>query len=814
ATATGDSPTGTNDVSDDDAETVTLTQTNTLVLTKTGTLNDDDGTAGVSVGDTISYTFSIQNTGNTTISNIDVTDPTATVSGSTISTLAPGATDTSTFTATYTITQSDIDAGSFTNTATATGDSPTGTNDVSDDDTEVVDTSGIGALDHYAISITGLTAGTATECDTLTVTATAHDSADSDISVTLSDGQLVVLNGSGTAVGLWNDEDGNGVSDSDPLLSFSNAVSVSHTVQLGPGSYLVSTSGSSYSISENSGFSITSSTGLTISHQSQPMIAGESETLRFSVTSGGSCSSDLPASNIEAVTLDCVDPSDCQLSAGQTMTLSGQSITESPTTIMNALGGSSSADLTAVYTDAGEITLTAKARVTPVGGDSYLTDAATITLKSSPSVIRLVDAYETGSPSNKNPEHSTPAGDSDVDAFLPAGTSTTLIFRALNAAGNITPNFSHTFNTLPSLSTPTDGTLGAFNPASSSNELALTFSGGTATSTFTYSDVGSFSVAPSTTNYLSNQSVSGASATVGRFYPSYFDLAGTISESCGTAFTYFEEAGLTVNYSVTAKNVAGNTTQNYTTGTTSLLAYGSTTGALTLSNTTGSWSGGIASFAASDVKLSKTGQDAIGPFSPEFAVKVTDTDGATFQSLDFEATVGSSCGGVAPACDARLLSGETSEIRFGRLRLAGASGPETAALAPILEAQYYNGVSWSRNTADVCTSFGDLTETASGSNINNLPITIGSGSTSASYAGTISGSTITLSGGTTGLSFSAPGIGNTGSFNIQLPTITTLDHLKYDWNGDGEEFPSPATITFGSYRGHDKVLSWKVSGSQ
>ena len=91
-------------------------------MTKTGSLNDDDGTAGVSPGDTISYVFTVANTGNVTLTNITLSDPQVTVSGGPLASLAPGASDSTTFTASYIITQSDIDAGSFTNTATASSD--------------------------------------------------------------------------------------------------------------------------------------------------------------------------------------------------------------------------------------------------------------------------------------------------------------------------------------------------------------------------------------------------------------------------------------------------------------------------------------------------------------------------------------------------------------------------------------------------------------------------------------------------------------------------------------------------------------------
>ncbi|MBT6583658.1 MAG: hypothetical protein HON77_05065, partial [Gammaproteobacteria bacterium] len=57
-----------------------------------------------------SVTFTVTNNGNVTVSNIEVTDPTATVSGSLIGSLAPGASSTS-YTATYTVTQTDIDNG-------------------------------------------------------------------------------------------------------------------------------------------------------------------------------------------------------------------------------------------------------------------------------------------------------------------------------------------------------------------------------------------------------------------------------------------------------------------------------------------------------------------------------------------------------------------------------------------------------------------------------------------------------------------------------------------------------------------------------
>ncbi|WP_184740723.1 IPT/TIG domain-containing protein, partial [Arthrobacter sp. AZCC_0090] len=74
-----------------------------------------------SAGDTIVYTFKVTNTGTTAITNPQVTDPkiTPTAINCGPSPLAPGATNTCN--ATYTLTQADVDAGTVSNTATASG---------------------------------------------------------------------------------------------------------------------------------------------------------------------------------------------------------------------------------------------------------------------------------------------------------------------------------------------------------------------------------------------------------------------------------------------------------------------------------------------------------------------------------------------------------------------------------------------------------------------------------------------------------------------------------------------------------------------
>ena len=126
ATATGQDPKQ-EVVTDTDSATVNFPGAPSLVLTKTATLDKTvvPPTGRSDPGDTITYTFSVKNTGNVTLTNIDVADPLLTSLVCKIDTLAPG--DSGSCTATgnvYYLTQQDIDSGSIKNTATATGQDP------------------------------------------------------------------------------------------------------------------------------------------------------------------------------------------------------------------------------------------------------------------------------------------------------------------------------------------------------------------------------------------------------------------------------------------------------------------------------------------------------------------------------------------------------------------------------------------------------------------------------------------------------------------------------------------------------------------
>lgn len=103
-----------------------------MSVTKTGIYSDTDGDPGFTDGDTIAWSFTVQNTGNVTVTSITVADPLVSlvcpVSGNnTIASIAPG--NSVVCTANYSITQASIDNnggddGDIDNSATATGSAP------------------------------------------------------------------------------------------------------------------------------------------------------------------------------------------------------------------------------------------------------------------------------------------------------------------------------------------------------------------------------------------------------------------------------------------------------------------------------------------------------------------------------------------------------------------------------------------------------------------------------------------------------------------------------------------------------------------
>jgi len=120
-------------------------------------VTDTSGDGLIGPGDTINYTFTVNNTGNVDLTNVTVTDPLVTVVGGPIATLAVAGSDTTTFTATYVITAADLVAGGVENTAETEGTPPAGP--------AVTDTSDTGTTPDTAADIADIADPGGTETD-------------------------------------------------------------------------------------------------------------------------------------------------------------------------------------------------------------------------------------------------------------------------------------------------------------------------------------------------------------------------------------------------------------------------------------------------------------------------------------------------------------------------------------------------------------------------------------------------------------------------------------------------------------------------
>jgi len=102
--------------------TVTPEPTRSIALIKTPSFTPAGSAAAV--GEVVTYSFTVTNTGNTPLVNVTLTDPLpglVWVSNTPIPRLNPGQVDTTTFRASYTLTQADLDRGNVPNTASVAG---------------------------------------------------------------------------------------------------------------------------------------------------------------------------------------------------------------------------------------------------------------------------------------------------------------------------------------------------------------------------------------------------------------------------------------------------------------------------------------------------------------------------------------------------------------------------------------------------------------------------------------------------------------------------------------------------------------------
>ena len=183
AKAKGKDPKNKDVTASDDATVTTVEAKPELTVEKTA-----DPTSGVAVGDTVTYTVVVTNSGNVTITGIEFEDTLVTLNEATFE-LAPAGTKTITYT--YTVTQADVNEGKIDNTVTATGKDPKDKDVSASDDTAVTTEE---AKPELTVEKTADPASGVEVGDTVTYTVVITNSGNVTIKEITLDDTLVTLN--------------------------------------------------------------------------------------------------------------------------------------------------------------------------------------------------------------------------------------------------------------------------------------------------------------------------------------------------------------------------------------------------------------------------------------------------------------------------------------------------------------------------------------------------------------------------------------------------------------------------------------------
>jgi hypothetical protein len=562
----------------------------------------------------------------------------------------------------------------------------------------------------------------------------------------------------------------------------------------------------------------------------------------------------------------CVNPSSCV--GGQTLSVNGSTIpgylaagpVTTHTNVSFNFDSNGNAPLTMNYSDVGQIHLLANLTLPATSTDP----AYTMTGQSNDFVVRPYSMKIPTTPVGittvanlANPGGTNAAG--AINNFVSAGTPFKVPVQAINVGGVITPNFGKETESQSKFITLVTNSL-VYPAGGTMTELSYTASAFSAISagtyvnpTVTWPQVGSMTIKAGMSDYLATSNVSGpvggtASLTVGRFYPDHYRVeAGFTSAANGcSAFSYMGQTHLQIKPYIIAEAAGSgqvvvsnydNNTLGY--GGNASLAfpiYAAEDGLQNLSSRisadTGKWIAGIYSSTLQGTLARQSDGAPDGPYSN---VRVGISGMTTLPSSPAFDLVGVMINSPATAPAPKDMLGGTAiafrdpadankhllNLRYGRLRMDDAFGPETYPLNVNFITEYWTGNRFVLNTNDSCTevprsavSYKWGANYASGgplTNASNLTVPLSSGSTQGIFNSTPTGD-VKFSAGSAGQKFTKPSSGGTGTFIISVSTAT-LPWLSFDW--DQGKTPGPdvklpdARISFGSYRGHDRIIYWR-----
>ena len=437
-----------------------------------------------------------------------------------------------------------------------------------------------------------------------------------------------------------------------------------------------------------------------------------------------------------------------------------------------------------------------------------------------------------------------PATTTTGSGFVAAAEPFTVVVQAQGATGILTPNFGRESPAegiklnIHSLLMPASGVSSALS--SPSSFVATSLAGEFENSSVSWNQVGTIALYADMADgsYLDTINVVGdVSGAVGRFYPKEFVLqSAVVNNGCAAGgFTYMSDQSfnyrpVSVGYSVHALTSSGTIASNYDVG----LGYPVTGLSTVLENNdsgtdlsarmfvpSASWNGGVWVVSSSRNSAFRrnvsSGNEVLdGPYgSAQLGLMVDGgVDPTSFTETAFTQNVTTTGDCVAVGdCDSVVLGGALNFV-FGRAITQSVFGPEVTPLALPFETQMWNGIEFVRNTADDCTAVAaaDIGFNSSSLSVDaNRTITVGGGVSTGAFTMLNPGVDMMMVNGDAGLVFSAPGATNTGTINVSID-LTNYAWLRFDWNQDSNhanDYLIPlSTATFGSYRGHDRIIFW------
>ncbi len=208
---------------------------------------------------------------------------------------------------------------------------------------------------------------------------------------------------------------------------------------------------------------------------------------------------------------------------------------------------------------------------------------------------------------------------------------------------------------------------------------------------------------------------SAATGKMGRWYPSHYSFAGTLTPACvAGGFTYMDNAALGVALTLKAHASTGATasasdpvTSRYTYTSNPATTYANLA-SVTLSGDNGGAAVAVtrlASPAFPGMPNTALWSAGLFPINLSYAFSRLAAPDGPYDLFKLMAAVSDPDSSVliGPAAAQQT---NTTKIRFGRLHLQNAYGSELLALSVPLETQYWSGSSFARNTLDTCTSLG------------------------------------------------------------------------------------------------------------